>query len=53
MRLRGLLLGGLMLVLGALFAWGLGAALERRAEKGTAGPTDVAMPSSDKNHWMF
>jgi len=54
MSVRGLLSGAMMLVLVALFAWMLGGALERRAEKQQpASPPSVATPSVDKDHWMF
>ena len=54
MSLRGILSGVLMLVLGAVFAWGLGGALELQAEKQqAASPPSGAMPSPDKHHWMF
>ena len=43
-----------MLVLGAIFALGLGGALERRAVKApSAVPAEGAVPSLEKNHWMF
>jgi hypothetical protein len=54
MSMRGLLSGALMVVLGAMFAWMLGGALEMRAEKEqAASPTDLTTPSVDKHHWMF
>jgi hypothetical protein len=54
MKIRGLLAGVLMVALGALFAWVLGGALELRAEKEQpTSPAGVAMPSTEKHHWMF
>jgi len=51
--MRGLLLGALFLILGAVGTWMLASVLEMRATATVDDPSGVATTTTEKTHWMF